>query len=80
MSRVGLEPTTTRLKAVRSNQLSYLDRNPVGIEPTTTMLKALRSTNWAKDPLVAYANYSSVAYGTWTHDHKIKSLALYQLS
>ena len=44
----------------------------VGLEPTTTRLKVLRSTNWA--------NMTSALSGTWTHDHKIKSLALCQLS
>ena len=45
LSRGGLEPPTTRLKAVRSNQLSYRDIVlPVRFELTHTDLKDRRST------------------------------------
>ena len=44
----------------------------VGIDPTTSRMQSERSTIWATSPITVN--------GTWTHDHVIKSHALYQLS
>ena len=68
----------------------------MGIEPTTTRLRVLRSTIWATKAnwrgstdfdcvmlyLAAWCTFKpkSTFDGDRTHDHKIKSLALYHLS
>ena len=44
----------------------------VGIDPTASRMQSERSTIWATPP--------TTVSGTWTHDHVIKSHALYQLS
>ena len=66
-----------------------------GFEPATYRLTAERSANWAKEDYISISNdivYNIIVYeykrniiknavsGTWTLDHQIKSLALYQLS
>ena len=47
----------------------------VGFEPTKHLAPDLKS-----GPFDRSGTHADVHCGTWTHDHKIKSLALYQLS
>ena len=73
MSRMGLEPTTTRLKAVRSDQLSYRDKVVAGgFEPSKREASDLKSLPFDQ----TRERYHGVPCGARTHDLELIRLML----
>ena len=77
MSRVGLEPTTTWLKAMRSDQLSYRDKVVAeGFEPSKRDASDLKSLPFDQ----TRERYHITPCGNRTHNPQIRSLMRYPIA